>query len=277
MTPMKRLQTNFKSLRNNLSHSFDTLTLNKAEPRYSPFGGEFGWGGTSKGVKNDFLLIFSMKKNYGTIAFIVNYIDQENPTFLVQMKLTESNESITSSLTMDYDTFRLKLNCFNQKVEKMHLKQNSPIDSPVHYFHMINHVFECSDINFEVDAKSGERECREALKQIDNHIEATENDHLALQEGMDAALKRVENSVSRTKEQKLINEMEKEIIELKRTVELRRKSYEKDNNILSRGQKLYEAMTEAKKAKYERKKKISELHTQYPKVIFDHISKSICL
>ena len=276
---MKRLQANFKSLKNHLSPSFDILTLNKSGSRYNPFGGDHGFGGYSKGVENDFLLIFSVKEKHssnvqGSIAFVVDYINKKSPTYTVQIKLSESNDSITSSLLMDHATFRPKLNYLNRLLSEMSNKQQAANDA-VSYFDMINQIFECSDQNLAIDIKNGERECKEALKQVDRDVEITESEYQNQKETLDAALRCVNKIISRTKEQEIIFDLEKQLKSLKKIVASKRESYEVKNDVSSHRAALVNKMRASKNAVTLRREKIEKLRENYPSIIFDKVMRNL--
>jgi hypothetical protein len=78
ITPMKRLQTNFRTLKSLLT-DFEHFTLNKSASKSIPYPFDPKCKLTgdnkhcTKGVKNDFLLIFNKIDEDISIGFVVNY------------------------------------------------------------------------------------------------------------------------------------------------------------------------------------------------------------
>lgn len=116
ITPMKRLSTTLKSIKELVDSEFKHFSLNKAESRSIPWPFQTQNKYETKGVVNDFALIFYHEKNKldnPTFSFIFNYVDKNKPaTFMAQLKQKQSNDTIISSPVMDYETFRSGLNLF---------------------------------------------------------------------------------------------------------------------------------------------------------------------
>lgn len=112
-TPMKRLTSHFKIMADALHIKYRATkrTLNKAEPKpESPHG-----DAATKGVESDFIVFFEFGSGKSSISFVFEYLNKNNPEkFFAQIKTGEFNESISTSVAMDFEEFRLKLNAFNK-------------------------------------------------------------------------------------------------------------------------------------------------------------------
>lgn len=106
-TPMSRLKTpitEFKTVMDNII--IKDYILNESKPKYNPYGGDNGWGGTSKGVENEFLRIFETRKEK-SFAFIFNNIKKDLDQVLITVTMKLKNKYVQR--TFSYNEFKTKL------------------------------------------------------------------------------------------------------------------------------------------------------------------------
>lgn len=117
LTPMKRLNGQFKDLNNLIGKLYDNITLNKAGSRRTGYGWDHSY---TKGVQSDFISIFSPKnkrEHESSFSFVFNYM--ESDTYFAQIKTGKENDSIITSKELNFDMLRLSLNDFLIDLKKV--------------------------------------------------------------------------------------------------------------------------------------------------------------
>lgn len=112
LTPMKRYQDGLNTLRSYLSPAFTELTLNKVQSKTAWVHGEYH---KTKGVENDFVLVFKSPFPDISIGLVFNFLDlpKEQHTVQATIKKGKDNSNIQLSEPMDLATFKTTLNEFN--------------------------------------------------------------------------------------------------------------------------------------------------------------------
>lgn len=227
MTPMKRLSGGLVQLRDLVSPYCKELTLNKAAPAYNPHGGEHGYGGYSKGVESDFILIFKSKMNNISFALAFNYIDVpvEKQTVAASIKKGESNDDIVSSTPMSLDVFKERLNQFNKYFRGR--EDNAELSDVVNKFSEIL-LEEKIDLGAEIEKadKKLSKIVRDANKkynvpQLNNNLEMVSSD-------LENAKSLIRLKISEMPESQEIKELEKKLASLRTIVTKREKKLQKD-------------------------------------------------
>lgn len=131
LTPMKRLSDNISRLESNLGGSWKRLMLNKAAPKATALCvGRTTGESMTKGVESDCIYIYSFRdKKFPSFSFVFQYQEKDQPeTFFAQIKYTNDNDSIVTSVEMNYEDFRKNLNLFINNVDTSDKKLNAVID-----------------------------------------------------------------------------------------------------------------------------------------------------
>lgn len=227
LTPMKRLNTNFKTLKN-LLVGFDNFVLNKGKSKYIPYPfepkdyltGEYK--SSTKGVKNDFTLIYKEIDTDVSIGFVINYLeDFDNPIFLVTIKYGGSNNNIQSSNEMSFDVFREKLNFLNKKLKK---GVDNQLDT-------ISLVFFEEKYDLKKHKENAENEVidliGEKYKEF-NQLKTKLEEDLNI---LDDTKNKVESKISKLDEFKRVKELESLLIEANNKLKIKRHNIENKFNI----------------------------------------------
>lgn len=116
MTPMKRFSSAINTFRGNVNSYFKEVNLNKSAPKYDPTAWRDDKNSYSKGVENDFIMIFNCKGIEPSFAISFTYIGlpPEEHKVEVSIKKGKDNKSIVTTGEMSLEDFRIKLNEMNK-------------------------------------------------------------------------------------------------------------------------------------------------------------------
>lgn len=251
MIPSKKLSNNLKILKENLKAIYEHQTLNKAKSRFNPYGGS-GFGGSSKGVESDQLLIFSPKikgEEYTTFAIVFDYNNKPEEEHTVQLSIKpnnrrvkyfeseedkekrhKANEKIESSILYSVQEFRELINKINKRLSD--IKINSPKDmNEETVLELVSEIF----LNKKVDLKEEiEKTNKEINKFLKSKIKKQEELSEKIEE-KESELKKVEStiqgSLKRSKEYKELMILEKRQKELKEILKRKESKYKKDKGV----------------------------------------------
>jgi Ulp1 family protease len=227
MTPMKRLSGGLVQLRDLVSPYCKELTLNKAAPAYNPHGGEHGYGGYSKGVESDFILIFKSKMNNISFALAFNYIDVpvEKQTVAASIKKGESNDDIISSTPMSLDAFKEKLNRFNKNFRGH--EDNASLSDIVNKFSeiLLEEKLDLANEIKKADKKLSEivhdANKKHNVPKLNNSLEMASSD-------LENAQNLIRLKINEMPESEEIKKLEAQLAALRATVSKREKKLKKD-------------------------------------------------
>lgn len=264
MTPMKRLQNNFKELKNETKHIVSYVTLNKSEPHWNPFGGD-GYGDYTKGVKNDFTKIISPldKKNDITCSFVINYMGNEKETFLAQIK-KENNETIKSTKILNYEEFKTKLNLFIKEIKENNKKKLITYPELIKIF---SNIYLSEDLDLNKEAKIAEKELMDFLKEPQQELTEKRKKYLDSRKLVEQIEQKINDEIKESPEQKKIEKLLKEIEDTKKIIKNNKEKLEDDNDLkkLKNDLKLNESNFLKIEKSFETQKK--EKLKEYPKSI----------
>jgi len=114
ITPMARLKSHFKTFEINIGNIASEFNLSKSAPKYNPYGGESGYGGSSKGVKSDFIKIYKINEK-DSFAFSFNGITSDTTKTLITVSI-KHNEDLVSVVT-SFEGFKAKIKSLNSVLE----------------------------------------------------------------------------------------------------------------------------------------------------------------
>lgn len=129
LTPIKRYQSLFQELREQTAQFFRETGLNKVEPKHNRYAWRDGGPDYTKGVENDFIMIFSDPKKQLSFAFSFNYEDMDLPDqkVMASIKKGKENDSIESSPWMSLTDFKSMLSSFNKNLKTLPVSQFNTI------------------------------------------------------------------------------------------------------------------------------------------------------
>ena len=249
MTPMKRFKTSIDILRNHLSESsFKEKTINKAAPKHNPHGGEYGHGGYSKGVQNDFSFLFNYDQKF-SIGLVFNY--REEP---IQIEATycpkkisnqnrhadNENDKFESSPMFSTEEFRRHLNKLNKDIDELPKSERTP-----------SSIVELFKKNFSVKKQNISQTMELAEERIKSFLEKKESKIKDKQENLNRksrALKSANQKVNKSydesdENQELlkIRERERELIA---TLKIKKEDLEKKYKVKEKVDEVFKAERE---------------------------------
>ena len=130
ITPMKRLSSGINEFRNHVKNFFKETDLNKSAPKYNPYAWRDDSKNYSKGVSNDFIMIFNCKGIEPSFAISFTYIGLplEKQRVSISIKKSKDNSTIVNSSELSIDEFKLKLNQINKDLnDKNNVKNRDEI------------------------------------------------------------------------------------------------------------------------------------------------------
>jgi hypothetical protein len=269
ITPMKRLQTNFRILKS-LLIDFEYFTLNKSGSKSIPYPFEPKCRLTgdnkhcTKGVKNDFLLIFNKIDDDISIGFVINYLeDYENPTFMINIKYGGSNESIKNSEEMNIATFREKLNYLNRK-----LKSNN--ENPIE---VISLLFFDEKYNIDEYKINAEKEVIALIgDKYQNYINLKEQ-YLLDKKELGNKHNIINGKLSELDEYKRVKELEALLDIANKELEIKQESFEKQSNISESELNIVEQEKIMLNIGWDLRSRLSKIKGKFPRFIGDKIKE----
>lgn len=161
MTPMKRYKTGIDIFRNSISYLVNEINLNKSEPKSIPWVFSRDDKTSTKGVENDFVLIFQDKKNKDlSIAFTFTYIDKniEEQTVAGSFKYGYREGELKIGPEMNLHEFKTSLNEFNKKLPTI---KNLTFEKIVEEF---NNQFVKQEFNLSIELVKANKEITNFIK-----------------------------------------------------------------------------------------------------------------
>lgn len=263
MTPMKRLSTGINTFRSHVTPFFKEVSLNKSAPKYNPNAWSSGYNSYSKGVENDFIMIFNNPGLDPSFAIAFTYINlpESECKVEVSIKKGKDNNSIVTSGEMSVEDFRVKLNEINKAFqEKSYLKNRDETS----VLEKVSEIFlsQTYDLKSEIkQAAKDLKKLREA-KRKEYDIENLENKVVETTNAFDSADKKAKRAISNSAEKALVDSLEKQLLEAKG--KLTEKAAEVSNKY-----KLKDLLEEKQEAKTE----LVQANSKMDKEITAHLNK----
>lgn len=237
MTPMKRLNFNIKTLKQNVENVFKDFTLNKSAPKLY-----FEWGGEqieTKGVQSDFVNVFKSLANNMSFAISYSYIDLpvEEHKISVSIKTTDNNNDIQNSLPMSIEEFKAKINYLNKD-----LIENTNNVNTMYVLQKVSSIFLNEDLNLFVGVQKVEQELKDYIQQKreDYSIEALEKSKKSIDTTLLNVKQVIKEELANSVEQKRINTIMKELEKLTQTQKNKSRELEEQYQLHTWAGKSYE-------------------------------------
>lgn len=263
MTPMKKLQGNFKIFRDLTENMFKEVTLNKSSPKSY----RYGWDRKeTKGVDNDFTMLFGLKNGvqYPSFAFVFDYLESSRPqTIVAQMKNDENNNTIVSSIPMTVEEFRAKINQFNKEIANDFGK--CQLKDVIKFAEKFGQVFLNDTLDLNKQIESASKEVKEFIKLKEKEFDIDGLNKSVKESGkeLDEALAQYTKELKKSPITKEIEELEKRMNELKGMLETKKVELTNKHNIKELTQKHDKAKKELKTNEEKLNQEFEEKKNQY--------------
>ncbi len=267
MTPMKRLNSNFKILKE-LMIDYEYFTLNKSASKSIPYPfepkdritGEYK--SYTKGVENDFLLIFNKIDADLSIGFVINYLNEyDNPKFKVTIKFGGSNECMRSSEEMDMEQFRTKLNELNKQL----------INEKSYALELISQIFLNEEYDLNKYLEMAEAEIEHDLgDEYSSYIELV-NSVNADKESLKNCNEEIEENLKALDEYKDVEKLRTQLAEAEKKLSEKRSVFEKNMEIEKLQSNIQEQEKKVKYIGFRLLTKLNKLKGKFPRIIGDKI------
>lgn len=217
MTPMKRLSTGINQFRNQVSPFFKEKSLNKSAPKYNPTAWRDGESNSySKGVENDFIMIFSTKAIDPSFAISFTYIglEVEAQRVEVSIKKGKDNSSIVTSGELTVEEFRLKLNEINKAFqEKSYLKSRDETS----VLEKVSEIFLSQTYDLKGEIKTATKNINKLREQKrkEYDIDTLESNVVNTTNAYDSAEKKAKRAIANSNEKSAVDHLEQLLAEAK--------------------------------------------------------------
>ncbi len=217
MTPMKRLSTGINQFRNQVSPFFKEKSLNKSAPKYNPTAWRDGESNSySKGVENDFIMIFSTKAIDPSFAISFTYIglEVEAQRVEVSIKKGKDNSSIVTSGELTVEEFRLKLNEINKAFqEKSYLKNRDETS----VLEKVSEIFLSQTYDLKGEIKTATKNINKLREQKrkEYDIDTLESNVVNTTNAYDSAEKKSKRAIANSNEKSAVDHLEQLLAEAK--------------------------------------------------------------
>lgn len=268
ITPMKRFNTNFRILKSLLTE-YEYFTLNKTNIKSIPYpfspidrltGDRKSY---TKGVKNDFLLIFNKIDADISVGFAINYLkDFENPIFLVTIKFGGSNELIQSSNEMDMNEFIYNLNMLNRDLRNK------------------KDALQSISLNFFDEKYNLEKHYTQAESEVEDLVGEEYVSYMKLKEDYNRGLnstsdkkKEISKELLRLDEHKEVERLKKLLVEAEVKLAVKKEEFQKKNNVGEIELALAKKAETIKQLGWNLTSRLRKLKGKYPRFIGDKIKE----
>lgn len=227
MTPMKRYKTGIDNFRNSISYLVNEINLNKSEPKSIPWVFAKDDKTSTKGVENDFVLIFQDKNNRDlSIAFTFNYIGKnvDEQTVAGSFKYGNNEGELKMGSSMNLEEFKSSLNSFNKKIPTI---KNLTFEKVVEEF---NNQFVKQEFNLSKELNQADTEIAKFIKnktkeiQLDKINDLVKESRTIREEAEAKITKKIKNSPEYKEREQLLAKINK----LDQALETKRILFEKE-------------------------------------------------
>jgi len=209
MTPMKRFSSAINTFRGNVNSYFKEVNLNKSAPKYDPTAWRDDKNSYSKGVENDFIMIFNCKGIEPSFAISFTYIGlpPEQHKVEVSIKKGKDNKSIVTSGEMSLEDFRIKLNEMNKLFnDKAFIKTKSETS----ILEKVSEVFlkEKYDLTGEIKKATKDIKKLRESKRVEYKIDELEENVILTTKGFESADKKFKKAITTSEESLEVERLE---------------------------------------------------------------------
>lgn len=273
-TPMKRLQGNFKIFRELLAYKFNFVTLNSVKPKSYYYNYDRI---TSKGVESDHILIIKYKhgklSNWKSYAFVFTYADADSANIVAQTKLlgdNGGNETIESSVPMNFDAFRQNLNKINAQLREAEEKGQDVSDV---FDNLFTTIFLADPFELDVMVNEARQDLQKESENL--FLEFVGEDVAESYNKADKALEKARSKHTKdlkaSDEFKHVEELERQLVEARKLLDKKKKALTQSLNI----QGLTLARDEAHKIFITKKTsmnwRLDKVKAKYPKMVTNRL------
>lgn len=224
MTPMKRLNAGINEFRKQTSSYFKEVNLNKASPKFNPVSWQTNTPTYSKGVENDFIMIFTTKVIKQSFAINFTYIDLplEKQVVEVTIKKGLDNSSIITSGELTIEEFKIKLNNINK-----FLKESSKDEATI--VEKVSEIFLDKPYDLKGEIKKASKELNQLRenKRKEYKIEELESNVVKTTNEYEDAEKKSKREIKKSNEKIEVDKLEALLIVAK--LNLKNKTEEIEN------------------------------------------------
>lgn len=250
MTPSKRLQNHFKKLSSFIEGHYSKAVLNSSSPKFNPFGGYYGSGSTSQGVKADLIYIYNPKnvktKYYNNFAFVFNYENKEESEHTIKVQTKKNinkphynseyenseslklNESIIESESFTIDDFKERMNTINSLFLEESLNNKL---TKTFIFETLKNIFFEDGLNISEKRDRTRKNINEKKLKIEKEIEIEEKEVLILKQSLQKKTEEINLCVNSMDEIKQLEYFENKVRELKEKITRKKNNMVADNNL----------------------------------------------
>lgn len=268
ITPMKRLSTGINQFRNQVKSYFNEVNLNKSAPKYNPHAWRDGDSSYSKGVENDFIMIFSARGIEPSFAISFTYINLpvEQQKVEVTIKKGKNNDSIVTSGEMTLEDFRVKLNEINKAFqEKSYLKNRDETS----ILEKVSEVFLSQTYDLKGEIKQATKEIKKLreTKRKEYNIENLETNVIDTTNAYDSAEKKAKRAISNSSEKEAVAILEKQLLEAKNKLAEKTKQIENKYQLNELNEEKFKAKAELVQATNQMNREVDAQIDKLPGIV----------
>lgn len=268
ITPMKRLSTGINQFRNQVKSYFNEVNLNKSAPKYNPHAWRDGDSSYSKGVENDFIMIFSARGIEPSFAISFTYINLpvEQQKVEVTIKKGKDNKSIVTSGEMTLEDFRLKLNEINKAFqEKSYLKNRDETS----ILEKVSEVFLSQTYDLKGEIKQATKDIKKLreTKRKEYNIENLESNVIETTNAYDSAEKKAKRAITNSAEKEVVVNLEKQLLEAKNKLAEKVEQIENKYQLKELNEEKLKAKTELVQATNQMNKEVDAQIDKLPGIV----------
>lgn len=269
MTPMKRLSTGINQFRGQVSGYFKEINLNKSAPKYNPTAWrDSDTSSYSKGVENDFIMIFNCKGIDPSFAISFTYIglEADKQRVEVSIKKGKDNSSIVSSGELTIEEFRLKLNEINKAFqEKSYLKNRDETS----ILEKVSEIFlsQTYDLKGEIKVATKNINKLREQKRKEYDIDTLESNVVTTTNAYDSAEKKAKRAINNSSEKSAVDHLEALLVEAKLNLKNKIEDIEKKYLLESLGQAKQEAKVQLVQSSQEMNNEVQTQIDQLPGIV----------
>lgn len=219
ITPMKRLSTGINDFRNNVKPFFREVNLNKSAPKYNAYAWRDDKNSYSKGVENDFIMIFNphMIGPSFAISFTFLELPLEKQKVEITIKKGVDNNSIVTSGELSVEEFKTKLKEINKAFQEKSYMKNRDETAIIE---KVSEIFLSQKYDLRGEIKQATKDIAKLREQKrkEYDIENLETNVVATTNNYDSAEKKAKKAINSSNEKTEVDKLETLLIEAKKNL-----------------------------------------------------------